>query len=236
MIGGAGPLVSVAGITPEFSPELSAEELGLPRSGPDFEALSGMIEEAAAAASPAAVFRECAPCGKTEDSVEFGGEVFAGRALAANLAGASRVFPYVATCGNELERWSRQFSDPLLSYFAAHIMEAALGSALKSLYSRIKTTCGVRRYATMAPGSLENWPLEQQSRLFRVLGGGRPAGVELTERFLMLPSKSASGILFPAVEPFESCMLCARENCPSRRAPYDEARYVKIYGNIPGAR
>lgn len=236
MTGFSGALVRIESISLDLPPVRAARELGLPDSGPDFEALSGMIDEASAAASPAAAFRECAPSVKTEDSVELGGEVFTSRALAANIAGASRVFPYVATCGCALESWSRKFSDPLLSYFAGHIKEAALGCALKSLYSCIEKTCRVPRYSTMAPGSLESWPLEQQGRLFRVLGGGRPAGVELTGSFLMLPSKSASGILFPSEEPFESCMLCARENCPSRRASYDEEFYVKIHGKIPAAR
>ncbi len=37
----------------------------------------------------------------------------------------------------------------------------------------------------------------------------------------MVPTKSVSGILFPAEESFASCQLCPRENCPNRRAPYD---------------
>ena len=47
-------------------------------------------------------------------------------------------------------------------------------------------------------------------------------GVELTNSFLMVPSKSVSGIYFPTEIKFESCKLCPGEGCPGRQAPYDK--------------
>ena len=77
--------------------------------------------------------------------------------------------------------------------------------------------------SSMSPGSLSDWPITQQRQLFSLLGDVRGAiGVELTDSFLMVPIKSLSAMIFPTEANFESCRLCQREDCPGRRAPYDE--------------
>jgi hypothetical protein len=74
----------------------------------------------------------------------------------------------------------------------------------------------------MSPGSLEDWPISEQPKLFSLFGDTeRSVGVKLTDSLLMIPRKSISGILFPSEEGFVSCRLCPRENCPSRKALYD---------------
>ena len=42
----------------------------------------------------------------------------------------------------------------------------------------------------------------------------------LTDSYLMLPTKSVSGVYFETEKSFNSCQLCTREMCPSRRAAY----------------
>lgn len=60
-------------------------------------------------------------------------------------------------------------------------------------------------------------------------GGADEIGLELTDSCLMLPYKSVSGIAYEAEATFENCMLCPRENCPTRRAPYDASMGAKTY-------
>jgi hypothetical protein len=75
----------------------------------------------------------------------------------------------------------------------------------------------------MSPGSLEDWPITEQPKLFSLFGDTEKSiGVKLTASLLMIPRKSISGILFPSEEGFVSCRLCPRENCPSRKAEFDE--------------
>jgi hypothetical protein len=82
----------------------------------------------------------------------------------------------------------------------------------------------------MSPGSLKDWDLNGQRPLFSVLGDVKGSvGVYLTESLLMIPAKSLSGIFFPTEIPFYSCQLCPRENCPSRRAKYNEKQAIE-YG------
>jgi hypothetical protein len=80
----------------------------------------------------------------------------------------------------------------------------------------------------MDPGSLEDWPITEQPKLFSIFGDTeRLIGVRLTDRLLMVPRKSISGIFFPSEEGFSSCQLCEREKCPSRRTPFDPTLAAK---------
>ena len=82
----------------------------------------------------------------------------------------------------------------------------------------------------MAPGSLSDWPIEEQGPLFRLLGDVEASiGVRLTRNLLMLPAKSISGFYFPTEVSFYSCQLCPRKRCESRKAKYDE-KQAEIYG------
>jgi hypothetical protein len=75
----------------------------------------------------------------------------------------------------------------------------------------------------MAPGSLEDWPIEEQKPLFLILGDVETSiGVRITEHLLMVPTKSISGIYFPTEIPFVSCSLCPRKRCGARKADFDE--------------
>jgi hypothetical protein len=85
----------------------------------------------------------------------------------------------------------------------------------------------------MSPGSLMDWPLEEQKPLFSLLKGAEKLiGVRLTENLLMIPRKSVSGIFFPTEVTFLSCQLCRREKCEWRKARYNEglAKQYKLQG------
>jgi hypothetical protein len=57
--------------------------------------------------------------------------------------------------------------------------------------------------------------------------------VTLTDSFLMVPTKSVSGIVFPTEVSFESCRLCPRSDCPGRRAKYDPNLWEQRYAEKP---
>jgi len=190
-------------------------------------ALAGVAQEIA---RPRALYGVAFINARSEDSVVVEGVKLTSRVLCVNLGEAHRVFPYVATCGMELEDWSRSLDDMLEMYWAGVIKEQALGAAVKSLNSHIQQHHNPGPSAVMNPGSLEDWPLKEQKQLFTLLGDPcRLAGVTLTESFLMVPSKSVSGIRFPTESGFQNCQLCERENCPGRRAQYDPELYNRRY-------
>ncbi|HOS98052.1 MAG TPA: vitamin B12 dependent methionine synthase [Deltaproteobacteria bacterium] len=193
------------------------------RNAADFCAI---LREAGAVARPRAGFGVASPVMAGDDSVEIGQVRFTGRILRVNLEKAGVVFPFVATCGTELEEWSSGLSGTLHAFWAENIMLLALGSAVARLEQHLKDRLGVQEFSTMNPGSLPEWPIEQQAPLFALLGDTvRAMGVRLTDRMVIRPLKSVSGISFVSAEGFVNCALCPRERCPSRRAAYDAALY-----------
>ena len=189
-----------------------------------------LVAEATEVARPRAFYRVAFVEDKTDRTVVIAGVRLTSRVLRVNLDQVYRVFPYVATCGTELEEWSRSLGDLLRSYWSEGIRESALRAATRALVRHMVAEHGLGRTATMAPGSLGDWPLREQRPLFEILGDTEATvGVRLTESCLMTPTKTVSGIRFPTETSFESCQLCPRDVCPGRRAPYDKGLYDRRY-------
>jgi hypothetical protein len=192
--------------------------------------LERRLDEAEALAFPKTCFRIAYVDGKEDDRVILEGVPFISRVLRVNLEGVHRVFPFVATCGVELETWSQSMPGMLERYWADTILEMALHWAVEHLSEHLASRYRPGPLSRMGPGSLPDWPLEEQRSLFTLLGD-EPAriGVRLSESLLMTPIKSISGLFFPTAEPFASCQLCPREKCTGRRAPYDPHLYDQKY-------
>jgi hypothetical protein len=194
------------------------------------DGLRRLVETAQAIGKPKALYKVAYVESKDTNTVVVDGITFTSRVLRVNLESAHRVFPFVATCGMELEDWARSIDDLLQRYWAETINEMALRSVRQALDEHLVQRYQPGQVSTMNPGSLGDWPLREQGVLFALLGDPHQSiGVRLTESFLMIPIKSVSGILFPTEESFANCQLCPREMCPSRRAPYDPDLYEKKY-------
>ena len=192
--------------------------------------LLALVSYAQNVARPKALYKTVFLEAKQDDQVIIDGMTLKSRVLMVNLEKVHRVFAFVATCGTELEDWARSFDDLLKRFWSEAILMTALRSATKYLNNHIDEHFRPGLISTMTPGSLEDWPIEEQRKLFTILGDTREAiGVRLTESLLMIPTKSVSGILFPTEVSFESCQLCPREKCQGRRAPYDKDLYEKKY-------
>jgi hypothetical protein len=195
----------------------------------EVELLAARAEEIA---RPKAVYRPCFLDSRGEDEVVLEGVAFRSRILAVNLKDAHRVFAYVLTCGTELQAWSDSLGDPLERFWAEAINQAALQAAQVRFEAHMEGAYGLDRKARMNPGSLPDWPLPQQEPLFRLLGDVEGSiGVRLSGSFVMMPTKSVSGILFPTESGYVNCQLCPRETCPGRKAPYDAGLFQRRFAS-----
>ncbi len=189
----------------------------------DFLAVSAMVDTALQTGRPKAIYKMSFIDSKGEDHIIIDNIKLTSRILRINLDKANRAFPYIVTCGTELEEWSNSFQDMFAQYQASVIKQMVLASAITYTINRINLDFNPGKTSRMNPGSLENWPLSQQRELFSLLGDPYSAiGVKLTDSYLMIPVKSVSGIIFPAESGFQNCRLCPREICPGRCAPYDK--------------
>lgn len=176
-----------------------------------------------------AVYRVCYIDEKRNDIIVMDGARFRSRVLAKNLAVVERAFPFVVTIGSRYMVQADAQTDLVLKYYLDVIGNIALSSARKYLEQSLQTRYGLEGMSFMSPGSLADWPLEEQRPLFALFGDGKtPIGVSLNSSCMMIPAKSVSGIYFPTEVPFTSCQLCERKDCPGRKAAYDPKSAAKF--------
>lgn len=160
---------------------------------------------------------------KNEDSVLIENRRFKSRVLRKNLENIGRVFPFLLTIGEALESRSDKSKDILEKYYLDEIGNIALRKVRSLFEDHLRKTFALEKVAYMSPGSLKDWPIEEQEPLFELLDDAKEAlGIRLTASLLMLPRKSLSGIYFPSETSFFSCQLCPREHCDSRKAKFNE--------------
>ena len=196
----------------------------------DWAQIQAFLEVAKPLVSAQAAFRVCYIDEKLEDAVIIDGIRFGSRILRKNLEKVGRVFPHVITIGPRLEQKADASKDLLEKYYLDQIGNIALSKARKHLEDYLRAKFALDGLSYMSPGSLEDWPIEEQQPLFSILKGAEVSlGVELTQFLLMIPRKSVSGIYFSTEVTFYSCQLCPRQPCEGRKAQFDE-NLAKEYG------
>jgi hypothetical protein len=209
-----------------LDPESTAKRLRVA----DQSLMQRLIDSAQAAINPVAAFRAGYVDEKREDEVVVDGVAFTSRVLRRNLEGVGRVFPFVLTIGKAMDGLIDAGGDLLEKYLLDEIANMVLREVRRRFEGHLRSAFALEKISCMAPGSLNDWPIEQQAPLFSLLPGVEEAlGVRLTESFLMLPRKSISGIYFPSETTFFSCQLCPRERCDGRKARYDPEK-ARAYG------
>lgn len=219
-----------------FTPDAKTlvKRLHLRRQTIDLHEFMEFIDKVVAAARPKAYYRPAFIDWIRGDEIAIEGVTFSSRVLCVNLAEVKRVFAYVSTCGQELAEMRSQETDILHQFWLDGIMEMALQAAIEAMKADLAIRFQPAKLAVMNPGSLGDWPIQQQQPLFEVLSAGAAqTGVRLTESMLMLPVKSTSGLFFETESGFINCQLCPRQSCPNRRAPYDADLIHSKYSSDP---
>ena len=193
-----------------------------------------LVEAARPVAKPRAIYEVAfVEAREGQDAIRLGGARFVSRAVRSNLETVERVFPYIASCGPELDQLPLAADDFVGQFCRDTIKEMALHAALSHLRAHVQETFAIPKMAGMSPGSGDAhvWPIQQQKELFSIFGDVHALiGVTLTDTFLMLPNKTVSGILYPTEVDFVTCQLCHREVCPNRRAPFDQHLWEMKFG------
>jgi len=200
-------------------------ELRVAEGSKDAEAVRDLAETVRGIAKPKAVYKVSYIEGINGDEVVIDGVKFKSRVLGTNLDKVGRVFPYIATCGQEFNEVEIASDDLLKGYWLDTIKGMALQAGMEYLFSHLRDKFLLETISTMSPGEADRdvWPIEQQKLLFSLFGNTEElVGVKLTESMLMVPNKSVSGICFPSEISFKSCQVCRRKDCQARRAAFDK--------------
>jgi len=209
--------------------DLVRKRLHLKRDS-DFKTVQDLVRIAQPLVEPKILYKVSYIEEKLDDGVVVEGLRLISNVLRKNLDAVERVFPFVTTIGSKFSETLDAYDDLLEKFYLDTIGNVALNQVRLAFKDHLKQKYAIEKTAFMEPGSLANWPIEQQKPLFKILGDVQSSiGVRLTESLLMLPAKSISGIYFPTETSFFSCQLCPRERCESRRAKYSEKK-AKEFG------
>jgi len=198
----------------------------------DIAMVQRLFETAKEISRPKVLYREAYVEEISGSRVRINGLDFQSEVLAVNLKNVHRVFAYVSTCGTEVDDWSRDEKDYVVSLWLDMIKELFLHEANIFFKEYIKNSYKFKTLSFINPGSgnKDNWPISQQTQLFTLVGSvNEEIGVTLTDSFLMVPVKSTSGLLYPSETEFVNCSLCGRENCTGRRVEFDRELYAKTF-------
>lgn len=206
-----------------------AKKLHIEENTDDYAEFLDLLDKVKKIAKPKAIYKPVFIEDKGKDYVVLDDQRMLSTLMPKNLKDVHRVFAYVSTCGDEIEQWSKTITDILHNWWMDTIKEHVLGQATTFLHARVKKDMMLGKTASMHPGSLPDWPISEQAKLFALLGDVKKSiGVELTDSMLMTPSKTISGFYFETQSDFVNCQLCTRENCTGRKVPFDEAKYNEL--------
>lgn len=196
----------------------------------DWDLVQRLLDQVVSLLQPKAAYTVSVVTDRHNHAVELNGASLKSRVLGHHLKEGMRVFPFLVTIGNGLQHRADTSEGLLEKFYLDTIGNLTLTETREYLKNHLKDRFEVKRLSHLSPGSLMDWPIEEQQTLFSLLNGAeRAIDVRLTPQLLMIPTKSLSGIYFPTNTPFQSCQLCPREPCPGRRATYSE-ELVAAYG------
>ena len=224
-------MISIIDIPFELNIEALQKELKIKPGTEDSESfaeLAGLVQEIG---KPKFLYKASFIDEKKTDSITLEGVTFTSPALRLNLDPVGRVFPYIATCGIEVEEVGGASGDILRNYWLNAIKLNLLEISIEVLKAQIDSRYKFSKLSSMNPGSGDAtvWPIEQQVELFSIFGDVEAQiGVRLTPSFMMYPEMSVSGIFFPTETSFQNCQLCQREICHHRRAAFDQQLWDSV--------
>ncbi|MBS3795053.1 MAG: hypothetical protein KGY80_09160 [Candidatus Thorarchaeota archaeon] len=208
----------------DINSEISRNKLRLSESQAEEVDFPSIVEEVKTLVEPRAVWERCLVEEIGEGFVVIAGFQLQSNVLASVLLESDSVFPFVVTIGDNVEKKARRTEDSLKQYCYEYLGDYVLLQSSDYLKHHLEILSGGSNLSWYSPGSVDDFKLEEQRNVFRILGDVHERiGVELRENLIMYPRKSISGLYFETEEQFYTCQICQREKCIGRRAPYDSS-------------
>ena len=195
----------------------------------DSPAVARLLERCRAVVRPRAV----ATCVEVSHDGEghvtaVGGEEMSSPVLDGQLGKLHRAFAYVATCGPEIADVDYEGDEALRRALLAFCI-GGLNAVTARMTAELTERYRLGKTAVLNPGSLPEWPLAEQDKIFRLLGDVTgDTGAVLGPNHFMTPLASSSGLLFETEQDYQNCSYCTNCNCVIRRAPYDPEKAAQL--------
>ncbi len=226
--GAAGSERIVLHIPLDFSAEEFAAHCRIKMGSSAFEALEDALPLIRQYGAPRAIIKWAGVDRVEGDETTIEGVTFRSRVVADKLRDTPRVFLSVVTAGEGLERSGAFAGDPFLNTYDGALLFHASGYVIRYMKERF----GFDGSSVLNPGSLPDWPIGNNFALFEMIGNVAEIGVSLNEAGYIKPWNSGSHIHFSG-DGYRNCSLCKKLDCIGRRARFDRAEYVRIFGTEP---
>ncbi len=193
-----------------------------------FEALEDALPAIRRYGAPKAIIKWAGVDRVEGDLTTIEGVTFRSKVVADKLRDTPRVFLSVVTAGDGLERSGLFDDDPFLNTYDGALLFHASGYMIRYM----KEKFGFDGSSTLNPGSLPDWPIRNNFALFDIIGNVDEIGVSLNASGYIKPWNSGSHIHFSG-DGYQNCSLCRKYDCVGRRARFDRAEYIRIFGTEP---
>ena len=131
----------------------------------EFETLLAQVQ---AVAEPKAIYREAYIEHRGEDTITVDGVTFTSLTLRRNLEEVECVFPYVATCGTEIDQADPAGGEMLRQFWVDMIKEELLSSSMRHLKDYLERRHAIKKTTRMSPGAgdISVWAIEESRTTF----------------------------------------------------------------------
>lgn len=207
--------VQIENFTPAFDCAMIAE-----KSGGSVERVFELVEEARGVSRGAGAALVLPLDLRADGSILLGDVEFKSPLLKERFSGLGRAFPYIVTEGREMAEWGARYKNTQDACIIHQIRQAAVKCCEQQIEKMLCDRFGMAVISSLNPGSLKDWPISEQARLFEVLGSIPAAlAISLLPSGIMQPDYSVSGIFYQTDKKYYNCQLCPRDGCPNRKAP-----------------
>ncbi len=158
-----------------------------------------------------------------ENQAKIGNQILNSRIFAKKMDAEANTYVYLLSCGMEIYQRLKEYDDPLDNYILDQIAYLGYLSAREDLHLCIEAELGLSYSIMIAPGSVIDWSVAENHKLFAILEGAyQQLNLSILQSGLISPLKSGLGLVFAAEEEFSSCSICPKANCPTRQVDFDE--------------
>lgn len=207
-----------------FSLEGALSVGGLGRVANKISNLDNLLDQCRNLVKPSAIYTYLKIDRLTDDVVFLeGNKRLSSQRLVQELKCATELAPFIATIGPDLERKVSEIAANQLldSWVLDNFGTYTLRLLNKHIEERIRREKGWK-VSKFNPGSTPTWNLEEQEVLFGIFSRKKvedSIGVTLSDKFVMRPRKSLSGVIAQTENGYHNCQECRKE-CEYRQMPY----------------
>jgi hypothetical protein len=200
----------------KFNKAELAQKLCLKIEMPEYSEFIELLDRALGIAAPKTIYARVAILSRSESEIKIVGTSFNSPLLAEKLSESEAVFPYIMTCGKELDSLKNSSDDPLRLYWIEFIKEDVLRQTAEVLQNEMLNVIGGKFVKWLEPTDPAFWPVSDLKQVFAAFSEKSLAelGVELTEYMFIIPNKSRAGVYFASKDDFLICDHCSmKANC-----------------------